>query len=589
MLKTRMGIALAATAACCLLQNGRAIAQSAPTEGIPAAPAESSGVSPPIGASAAGASTETLPPSPFGNSGVSPPAGATVLPQTGINVNAGNVRGQLLQAFGEQPVPTEPTPAWQILPRITVIETGTDNAQLSSSHQADLISQISPGLTVIADTQRVTVNLDYEPTASIYAVNSDFNQVAQNLAGDVLTTIIPDTMFVDVRGAMNQQSRYGSNGPTNTTTIAGNNSLQNTSFALSPYILHDFDGIGTLQAGYTLAYSSSTSPAGVSVTSPGVGVLPGNFGNSYLTTNHEYANFVTGENFGRLQNAVSADATQYNGTGVLQDAYRYVFVNNVAYALNPFIALLAGGGYENIRYSGTPEFLVNDAVWSFGARLTPDSTSYLTVEYRHEDGISALYVDTSYQIAPRLLLFGGYSEGLTTSQQQLQDTLLLSRLDQAGNFVTGTTGTPVLFGNNFTGSQNDLERTKQLNATLAYVLDRDTLTASVNWISQTLVTSTQLSTANQSDRGTYGSLNWTHQLTPSLQSSAFVQYGTRELATAANGTINETPYTVSVALNKTFSDTLTGFVQYSYNGNSSNFGGRPSNQNLVMVGLTKQF
>ena len=76
----------------------------------------------------------------------------------------------------------------------------------------DFITLIQPSVTILDDTQRLSVNLTYDPTVRVYARNFDYSQVQQQGSGDILGTVLPDWIFVDLRGSASQQSVYGGYG-----------------------------------------------------------------------------------------------------------------------------------------------------------------------------------------------------------------------------------------------------------------------------------------------------------------------------------------------------------------------------------------
>ncbi len=64
-----------------------------------------------------------------------------------------------------------------------------------------------------------------------------------------------------------------------------------------------------------------------------------------------------------------------DGSGVLSGAHRDIYTIDNGYAVTRNVVLLATLGYEDIRYSGTTPVRINDAIWDFGVRVTPNTDS----------------------------------------------------------------------------------------------------------------------------------------------------------------------------------------------------------------------
>ena len=68
--------------------------------------------------------------------------------------------------------------AWNIVPRVGLTETLTDNIDLTSTDkQSGLISQLSPGVRIDARTARLKMFLDYQLDAIAYSTGNNGNQV----------------------------------------------------------------------------------------------------------------------------------------------------------------------------------------------------------------------------------------------------------------------------------------------------------------------------------------------------------------------------------------------------------------------------
>jgi uncharacterized protein (PEP-CTERM system associated) len=548
-----------------------------------------------------------------------PPIAGGMLPATAADPNQSDLRDHLLNAFGQAPAPTPGAaaagPAWQIQPSIAVSEAFTDNPDqfggydFGVNHRTDdAVTQITPQIIVLGNTQRLQVNLNYAPTGVIYAVNPDFSQFRQQFSGDILGTAVPSLIYIDLRGSVSQQPVFGGTGLVNTDILPPSQRETQSNLSVSPYLVHGFGGVGTLQTGVGYIYSATDAPdflnGGQDVPAP----LPYNYGSQWLATRRVFASFTTGEDFGRFQDEIDTDNSFYDGSGALRDAHRILVTDDVSYAINRFVSALGEIGYENLSYPVSAYSFVG-GVWSVGARITPNAQSSLTLEYRHIDGLSSPYVHGSWQITPRLRIFGEYSEGITTFEQDQQNGLLSGSNDQTGAAASALLAAPLVNNAALFGSNQALSRAERGTISASYIAGRDVITASFAHQRSSLVGNTLglppallaqfgISEAElaafgllttQTNASTLGTLSWRHDLQPDLSADALVGYSRSTVAQSTTG-----PYAsvqLSVGLNKTFTRTLTGRIAYTgtyaVDGTGAAYDGQ--NSNTITVSLRKSF
>jgi hypothetical protein len=114
------------------------------------------------------------PPSPPTRAAPPPPPGATVAPDSPFRPGTLGFPFTTLYA-----APVGPPRAWTITPSLGLSLTFNDNIRNTPrNRESDLIFGVTPGILVRADTARVQGTLNYAPTASFYAKNSNQNQLA---------------------------------------------------------------------------------------------------------------------------------------------------------------------------------------------------------------------------------------------------------------------------------------------------------------------------------------------------------------------------------------------------------------------------
>jgi len=544
--------------------------------------------------------------------------GYPTLPATVTDTRVGDLRGQLEQYLpGLQPRTTGP--AFLVTTSLGVDAGVTDNAlRIERPRRADAFTVLSPAIQVSGDTSRLKVNLNYAPIASIYAQTPSQTRFDQFGNGVVLATLVPDAVFLDLRGSVSQQSRTGGYGQINTQTLNRDDQIQTVALSVTPYAEHRFGGWGTGRIGYSLARTIESGRTNQNTFNTNqVFLLNNGFGNTgNLTTQRERASFVTGENLGRVNDVAVVEAVQYNGVGSYRGAHRNQVTNDVGYAVTRTITALVGFGYQDLRYSGIPGIRINEPIWSVGGRLTPNPDSTITVTYGRRDGFNAAAVDGAYSPTARTRVFVRYSTGLTTDAEEQQSLLDSTNVGPTGLLVDSVTGAPVSSSSGAFGTQNGLYRLRRFSATGLLLLNRDSVSVSLSQEDRTNVNNVASSTgatavpAGASNSGTIGTLAWQHELTPVMSSSASLSYGVEDngnlVSTGSSG--SQRTVQTSLALNYLFTETLSGSARYLFTDrsggtgrtNQSNLGlnsgpfgfgqaGQNLTENLLLVGLRKSF
>jgi uncharacterized protein (PEP-CTERM system associated) len=557
-----------------------------------AAPGTDDGTAPAVGF------TPDLTGAPAASGGLGPIAPPTsVLPATGVGAAGPDMRlgtggldsqssGRPLQRTGQ---------AWTITPSIGVTEEYVTGAQGTGGRGNGAlgnqwITVLQPAILATGDTDRLQGTVSYNPQISFYVPDGNENRTAQDFNARLLVTLVPETLFLDVRGSGQEQAITPGQAPNQTNALGRGNTAQSYNFSASPYALHRFGDFGTGEIGGTIARSDQNAlqPA---TNAPSVGNLAAATANQNVTISSAHVAFVTGEAFLRYNGTGLAQTTDFSGTGVLNGAYRDTVTLDNGYALTHEITALATVGWEDIHYAGTSPVHIDDGVWNFGIRVDPNPDSTITVRYGHRDGFDSFTLNAVYRPTARTQIFARSSTGLTTQAEQLQNALATSDLDSLGNPVDHTTGAPLVPVGNFFGSQNNLYKTTLNSLTGIVRFDRDTLSASVTSQVQTLVSASSTpAQAAGSTRGVYGTFTWSHQLLPNLQSMLYLQYGrTRDEGVI---TTSQNLVVVLASLAYQLSETLSVRAQYSYSqnyGDTQTYGNVTGPQNLFLLTVTKTF
>ena len=516
-----------------------------------------------------------------------------------------------LRSTVESLLPNAPTavagPEWTYGGSITVNTGLTDNPGGVNTGNLTWLSIIQPDVHVTGNTRRLTLNFDYSPIISFYG-QSNQNYVTQNLNGSATAIVVPDLFFVDTRAYVTTGSRFGGVYNNTSQVLSRDEAVQTASFSVTPYLQERFDGWGTGKVGYSFTRTSQGSDSGAQfyAVPTQTGTNPGYGTTGNLSSNQEFASFITGENLYRVQNELDASATQYSGgSSIYRNSYSDFVTDQVTYAVSHAIYLLASVGYEDIKYngvSGVTGYSLSDATWSVGTRLQPNPDSQITVRYGHLNGATDFNADASYTVTPRIRLTGTYSDGVTTGLQQQQNLLNTSSVGANGLLLNSQTGAPII-GNSGFGFYNSVNRAKVLTLAAYYLLARDSFSAQYVHDNETALTNSTsvigaavgAGASSTSDTGTIG---WQHDLNANTNLFSSVSVGSvgTGLLVGSTSAGTQNTFAAYTSLTHSFTETLSGSVSYSYyerSGATSNnlpsyFGGN-STQNTFLVGLRKSF
>lgn len=149
---------------------------------------------------------------------------------------------------------------WDITPTLSVNETLTDNVGLSATdRQGDLVTDIAPGIRIVGHGDRARLNLDYQLHNHLYARDSSRNRT-QNLLNAVGSVeAIEDWLFIDLSGAIAQQSISAFGGTAPDASRRTGNSTETRTFRISPYIEGSFGSLADYRLRHERLISSASS------------------------------------------------------------------------------------------------------------------------------------------------------------------------------------------------------------------------------------------------------------------------------------------------------------------------------------------
>ncbi len=518
-----------------------------------------------------------------------------LLPAYGTDVRVGDLRQQFDRSGNAGPK-TLSDRTWTFNPALDISETYDSAVLLPGSRGADYITRITPIFAGTVDSQRLKGALNYAPSYNFYALHGAESGLTHNLNTNATATLVQDLLFANVSGFAATQPLLGAGGPISGPTggTSGRvNEVQSTNFSAGPYIQKRFGDLATVNAGYTVSRTTTTSlapksslssPAGSSPagSSPARSVLAGAVGN--FSSQQEQGSVTTGPDFGRINGSLAAMATQYDGAGVYRGAHSETYTAAGGYAITRMVTATASVGHETIIYGPGGPKPIDGVTWSGGVVLTPNADSTITAKYGHQQGSTSFSFDGSYAVTQRLRLLARYSQGVGTSLQNLQNALANTTTGPGGFAVDQTTGAPVQLGNLLT-QQPGVYRTTIASVSAVYLLDRDSV--SLDWSnSQRLLLSGGSGVGFGSGSTMTASGRWQHMLSEALTASATLQYSIRSFPGFRGD--SETA-TGSITITYLLSETVSTNLLVSHAETKGQTFGLPPVRDLAVVGLHKAF
>lgn len=249
-----------------------------------------------------------------------------------------------------------------IVPTFSIVETLTDNrGSQSASKEWDLITQVSPGLSVNARRGAMQGSLTYSLNGLAYASDSSLNSVFHRLSSSGQVSFLEGRAGVraSASAARSQVSAFGA--PTSSPSTSTSNQAQTISYSLSPYLSGVL--LGEVRYSTTLTASGSSSDAA------------GGQGDSRqlaFTAN-------LGGTSGRLSwsaGLTSQQADQAAGTSSAQRTGQAVLGLTFTPDVDWNFSLRAGQELDNIRTGSSDQ----GATWGYGAAWLPGPRTTLKFE-----------------------------------------------------------------------------------------------------------------------------------------------------------------------------------------------------------------
>lgn len=478
-----------------------------------------------------------------------------------------------------------PGRAWSIVPRIRLTETFTDNVNLTSDKQSDLITALAPGVRINANTAKLSMVFDYELQGYAYARNTDYSNFQNYLNTFGTLQAIDNWLFLDFSGYVSQQmiSPFG----TQSTSSANNNNnrTQTQTYRLSPYVRGQLGGdIVEYLLRYNAVTTNSSNNAISDVDiSQWIGQLRGGTPFQNLTWTVDGSQQTTDYTRGRSydDDRVRALLTyrllpQFRMSGsVGEEANNYITLDKENYSTYGFgldwrpTERTVVAGFKEKRFFGYGHNV------DISHRFPLTSIQYTDVE-------DVAFLSSAYAAGQGAL----YDQYFNLFASQIPDPVaraayVTNLLNQSGNAANSQTV------NGYLTNRPQLRRTQQLS--LVLFGSRNSITfRGVRYSDETLTlaggTADPTSPYSKVIQTGY-SVNWAHRLTPLTNLNVLGLYQTND--SPALDTLNNTLKTFQVGISSWLGSKTVGTLNVRrtlYSSESS-----PYNENALTASLIFSF
>jgi len=452
---------------------------------------------------------------------------------------------------------------WKLKPSLTLTENFSDNIRRATrgNEQSDLITQVTPGLTLTGTGPSLTLNTHYTMQNLLYARNTQNNAIRHNLTGNAHTELIKDRFFIDGVTSVGQQytNTLGPQGLNNFNITANRADVR--SLSISPYLRNRFQGWASSEVRYTRGIVNTSA----------IGLANNQTDSLSLSLNsgHSFNAVRWGLHYGKQKSSYG---------NALKTINNQTYTANLGYMITPRFSLNASAGYEKSDYAAIarqPQGSHYSAgfTWSPSQRTSVDAS----IGHRYFGNSFSLHAKhrsrkTTWNLA--------YSEDITSTQAQLlmNTGLPAPILPGPANFFTNRvllqkslTASATIKGqrNSVTFNLFDTLRTAQTSQTLNLGL--------LGALNQTL-----------SDKSTQqgGNATWSSTISPYTTSNLTLGYTKSSFPSAGISNNNKN---LQLGITSKIQPDLGYSVSLRHNQYNSNLPNSTSKENALTASLLMQF
>jgi uncharacterized protein (PEP-CTERM system associated) len=253
---------------------------------------------------------------------------------------------------------------WSFVPTLDVRQTYTDNVALQRDglEEAQFVTEITPGFRLKHGGPGLVFNAAYQ--LQYFAMQdhdvSGTNRTARRLSADARGKLIDNLLYIDANANRSQQniSPFGQTNPDS--AYASANRSEVTSWRVSPYLVHRFDALASLETRYTHD-AVDAGRTGLGNTTGDTLAIQLNSGTAFRTLG--WGVQISGQT---IDEEVANDTTIKTANA------------NLRYIVSPKLSLTSSIGYDSYDYQAVAGKATGGKAWNAGFAWTPSSRSSVT-------------------------------------------------------------------------------------------------------------------------------------------------------------------------------------------------------------------
>jgi uncharacterized protein (PEP-CTERM system associated) len=466
----------------------------------------------------------------------------------------------------------------QFGPSIGINQLFTDNAVGTQPGQPQLVTQISPGISIRGETPHLRIDFNYAPSFTHFDNGGSPDRVDQNFNTSGVATPI-DNLTINFQGFATPANAAGNASNQQGILVPSNNRILYYVGNIAPHYQQQFGDFATLDITYGVN-SANTSVEGTQV--PGLGI-----GSTSSLGQNEVVSIGSAEAFGRLRLSADFSHTSSTGSGMNTESTTGVETVSLFYHINRTYTVSGSIGYQSIDYPAnglTPAYKSNGVTWTLGMTITPNALSTIALGYGKQQGAYNPSVQAGYALGPRTNISASY---LVSVQNQLTASLQNLKYltyDQFGNPIDSRTGLPFSGVNQSFGSQNVLFRDKPALVAISHQFTRSGVTLTGQYEVRNSLTG-----VSQQSQTLGATIGYSRQFTPLVQGAVNVGYTVDSSKTAGTPESRSRSVSLSGTVFYNLSDTTTINVVEDFFRNISNDSAQNSLTQQFTVSLRKSF
>jgi uncharacterized protein (PEP-CTERM system associated) len=241
---------------------------------------------------------------------------------------------------------------WLFSPSLNAGEVFTDNINLTNNKQSAFVTEVTPGIAITRNTNRVKLNLNYK-LQNLFNANTEQNSLYHLLNFNSNFQLVNNSLFFDTR-ASNTQQNISNNVISNNNISGSLNRTNVTSYGFSPTWTPHFKGYAN--GNIRINYDEITTGNGVTADT---------------TKTEEIINFASDK---RLYKNLNWTVTHYNhdeqrtsNTGVKYQTSEA----QIRFQINKKLNVFSLAGYSDNNYQTTGNSYRNGAYYTVGLQWIP--------------------------------------------------------------------------------------------------------------------------------------------------------------------------------------------------------------------------